>query len=589
MLEPAVSLSSGGPEAMPAHAVWRDLVFLSQDLSRENRVERVIQLFLDTLPVILPVSFCGLTLQPRHRGEPWTAVGHQGGRPLSARLLDQLADWCRSTIAPELLPASRFASGLYHGVEVEQGQSPLQELRETPLFAIVIRTRRSIFGVLLVGKNDRTPFSAQEQLHLGLAANQFAYSLESVTCYTDTLHREREIALIYQTGQQVTKLLDLSELTPELVSAVSKTFGYESVTLLLVDPDTQELVVEATHGLRKERHMGFRIPITDAPEGGIVGWVAFHGQPLLVPDVSRGERYLKTVDETRSELGVPLKTKRGIIGVLDVQSTLVGGVTESDRFILETLADQVAIALENARLYKDLTNAHGELQQTTRQLQRLLERTVQIQEQERRRIAADIHDHISQLLYAALYEAEGGLYSLPTDPSAVEGTLNNIQISLNRALSEMRKAIFNLWPTSLDEMGLLASVQAYLHKFMKETGLECELTVEGDAPCFSPIARINIYRILQEALHNVRKHAQATQVEVSFCFGNERATFSVSDNGGGFAPEEWDGEAAQSLGLISMRERARSIGGHLSIQTGPLDGTQLVFDFPRDAIEEAGS
>src|SRR5690606_2979220 len=121
------------------------------------------------------------------------------------------------------------------------------------------------------GKSGDGRFSEDECLFCRLLADQLAHALESAALYTDSLDRNRELALIYQTGQRITQLLDLSELMSQLVVAVSETFGYESVTLLLIDEATNELVVKATHGLRKEKHLGFRIPITDALEGGIVG------------------------------------------------------------------------------------------------------------------------------------------------------------------------------------------------------------------------------------------------------------------------------------------------------------------------------
>jgi signal transduction histidine kinase len=396
--------------------------------------------------------------------------------------------------------------------------------------------------------------------------------------------RELELTLIYQTAQQITQLQSLSELLPHLVTEVSRTFNYNSMGVLLVDKATNEIVVRETIGLEREKHLGFRLPVTAGLEGGIVGWVAFHGRPYLAADVRTSPRYVKTVEATRSELAVPLKIKDEVIGVLDVQSVLINGLTEEDEFILSTLASQIAIAVENARLYEELAQAHAEIQRKADQLQRLLARTVDLQEEERRRIAADIHDSVIQLIYGALYETEGTLQRLPPNAAATQVDLQNIQASLKQAISEIYKAIYDLWPASLDEMGLFPSLRSYMVQYEEDTGISCRLRIQGNPIRFNPPARITLFRILQEALYNVRKHAQATKVEVIFTFQEGRVKVMVQDNGIGFDQEKAMAER-QHLGLISMRERAENIGGTFTIESKPGRGSVVAWEFLQDRLE----
>jgi two-component system sensor histidine kinase DegS len=270
--------------------------------------------------------------------------------------------------------------------------------------------------------------------------------------------------------------------------------------------------------------------------------------------------------------------------VLDVQSVAVNGLTERDEFILTTLASQIAIAVENARLYEEVARTHTEIQRKADQLQRLLARTVDLQEEERRRIAADIHDGVIQLIYGALYETEGTLRRLPPGAAATQLDLQNIQTSLKQAIAEIYQAIYDLWPASLDEMGLFPSLRTYLVQYEETTGISCRLRIQGNSIRFNPAARITIFRILQEALYNVRKHAQATTIEVIFTFQEGRVNVLVQDDGIGF-DQEIAMDEQQHLGLISMRERAENIGGTFVIESAPGHGSRLVWEFSQEMLE----
>ncbi|MDH3676333.1 MAG: sensor histidine kinase, partial [Anaerolineae bacterium] len=290
------------------------------------------------------------------------------------------------------------------------------------------------------------------------------------------------------------------------------------------------------------------------------------------------------VEQVLCELAVPLKIKDKVTGVLDVQSVAVAGLTEKDEFILTTLASQIAIAVENARLYEELAQAQAETQRKAEQLQRLLARTVDLQEEERRRIAADIHDSVIQLIYGALYETQGTLQRLPRSAVATRIDLGNIQTSLEQAISEIYKAVYDLWPASLDEMGLFPSVQSYLVEYEESTNIACKLRIQGNPVRFNPSARITLFRILQEALYNVRKHANATAVEVIFKFQHKRVEVMVKDDGIGFDQEQVL-EEQKHLGLISMRERAENIGGTFTIESELGYGSLLVWKFPEERVK----
>ncbi|HIC93860.1 MAG TPA: GAF domain-containing protein [Anaerolineae bacterium] len=155
---------------------------------------------------------------------------------------------------------------------------------------------------------------------------------------------------VNEVGRQIASFLSLDELLPYVVTLLRETFHYYNVNISLLDPEAGEMVLRASAGeFAGEPPLGVRVKVG---EEGIVGWVAAKGEPLLVNDVSRDPRYypLEALKGTRSELAVPIVAGGKVVGVLDVESTEVGAFGEEDFFTLRTLADQIAVAIENARL-----------------------------------------------------------------------------------------------------------------------------------------------------------------------------------------------------------------------------------------------
>ncbi|MFN8497937.1 MAG: GAF domain-containing sensor histidine kinase [Anaerolineae bacterium] len=553
---------------------WSEAILYGPD------VAAIAAVAATTLPELVPLALSAIALCPAQAGAEWRVVGQWNGDMLDG------AEWLGQGLGLALLRAAlqppQPGLGLHHPQTVLAAYLDLPFDYPSELLAFPLRTHRSDLGVLLAALSPAAD-APRDVLKLQALAAHLSLGLENAALYSQTAQREREMRLISETGRQLTQLQSLSELIPQLVREVSQTFNYDSMGLLLVDPLRGDLVVRDTIGLGREQHLGFRVPITDRPEGGITGRVAHLGISYLAPDVREEAHYIRTVEHARSELAIPLKIQERVIGVLDVQSVNVGGLTVKDKQLLTTLADQLAVALDNARLYEELARAHDELRQKAEQLQQLLARTVQIQEDERHRIAADIHDGVIQLVYGALYQVEGATQRLPIALTEARGHLHEVSAFLNQAIAETHKAIYNLWPSSLDEMGLLPSVEAYLVRFEQSTGIHCELHVEGEPVRFNSQARITIYRIMQEAFNNVRKHAGAESVEVIFRFAPTTVEVSIRDDGHGFKPDTIAPGPGHGLGLIAMRERVQTIGGTFDIRSGR-SGTWIVLEFSRDRV-----
>lgn len=238
---------------------------------------------------------------------------------------------------------------------------------------------------------------------------------------------------------------------------------------------------------------------------------------------------------------------------------------------------------------RDTEAAREEVAFQAERLRDLLRRTVRLQEDERRRIASDIHDAVSPLITGALYQARalklagngnghGGEPGVNGDGhhDSSEG-LKTVSELLERAMAELHDVIFALRPPDLDDLGVVAAIERYVQQ-VNRSGLPCHLEMVGEAVRLSPEARLGLYRIVQEALHNALRHAHADEAVVRMEWLDDRLRVTIRDNGSGFDPDQ--AANPTSLGLLSMRERAAAIGGTLEILSKPGTGTLVIVERP---------
>ncbi len=303
----------------------------------------------------------------------------------------------------------------------------------------------------------------------------------------------------------------------------------------------------------------------------------------------------------RAFLGVPLLVRDEPIGMIGVANRPTPYGDDHEQ-LLVTYAAQVAIAIRNAQLYEELTAAKADLErmvtartqelqeakealaQKAEQLQRLLTETVGVQERERQRIAQDMHDGINQLLIGAMLELKSARERITTGSwSLADISLRRVQKVLHRVEAELRQIIYDLRPPTLDALGLLPSLRRYAEHFERFTGVPCEVRADGEPFRLPPETEIGIYRVMQEALQNVSSHARAHHAQVDIDFSPEAVTLIVADDGRGFDLHATQQNDAGHFGIMSMRERAESLGGRLAIHAAPGQGTQVKVSLPAQA------
>lgn len=202
-------------------------------------------------------------------------------------------------------------------------------------------------------------------------------------------------------------------------------------------------------------------------------------------------------------------------------------------------------------------------------------------EGERLRIARDLHDGPAQVLSNLALEAEIIERLLKRDPQLVAAELQEFRNSVTNAVADIRRFMFDLRPDSLDDLGLVATLRRLTTEWQQRTDVVCRLNIVGDERRLAASIEEALFRIIQEALNNVRHHAAAKTVEVNLDFGAERVSLRVRDDGRGFDPDAEPPEGARrQLGVVGMRERAAAVGGHLDVRSTPGQGTEIQGDFP---------
>lgn len=330
----------------------------------------------------------------------------------------------------------------------------------------------------------------------------------------------------------------------------------------VVDPDADELVLMGATPPFDEVAGTIRLKIGQ----GLAGWVAQHAEPAVVENKWRDPRYVYIPalrgKDFSSLISVPLLRPEGVVvGVLNVHSRKTHHFARADVDRLSEVASLLAGIVENAVLFDRITKREIELE-------RFAARTIELQELDRRRIAADIHDGISQRLVSAWYYLRAARSSVDSSPIIAE--LAATESLLSDALEEARRAVVGLRPVVLDDLGLTAG----LTSLAGSLGTDADVDIDLDECRLATHIETALYRIAQEALQNVAKHAQASRVVIKLRDTDDRVRLSIEDDGVGF--DRSRSGSPMSFGIDGMRERAVLLGADLEVSSRVGAGTSVV-------------
>jgi len=381
---------------------------------------------------------------------------------------------------------------------------------------------------------------------------------------------ERQVSLLRAVLDITTADLDVRAMTQQVAELLTGVAGSDVCFVHLVDEARRCIVLTGATPPFDALVGTIELPLGE----GVSGWVALHGQPAVVPDKWSDPRYryLPALhgEDYSSLVSVPMVRRDGrVVGALNLHARQPRQYDEGDVALLADLANLVAGAVDNARL-------HQHLAQREEALARFASRTVEAQEAERRRLAGDIHDGISQRLVSLAYHLDAAASAAegPTpEVAAVAMELAAARRLVDAALDEARSAIRGLRPTVLDDLGVAAGLQSLARALP-----DVEVSVEVVPVTLASHVETALYRVGQEALQNVAKHAHARRVRLALHQDGDTVTLTVEDDGCGFAPGEAGGP--ECFGLQGMAERVDLVGGHLELCSAPGRGTTVTVTVP---------
>lgn len=360
---------------------------------------------------------------------------------------------------------------------------------------------------------------------------------------------------------------DLEVLLQKVLQVTIQTFQASLGSVLLREPEANVLKLGGTVGFEFELPDDFRVPVGI----GFSGKIAATGEPDMILDTSTDKGLLtsKIRDKAKSLWGVPLRADGQTIGVLIIGFLKPFEWLPTERELMRAIGDRTALAIERARM----TDALREREQRIADLSGHL---LRVQEEERKRISRELHDETGQaLMVIRLYL---GMLEAGVTGRNTKAKIRETVAVVDRTIEGIRRIIGKLSPLVLQELGLVAAIRKEAKDLAKTTGVKTRVAIAEDVGRLAPVTEQAIYRVVQEALHNVGKHAHAKNVAVQVSREAQTIHVSVEDDGIGIQPRS--NSRGHSFGLAGIKERIAAMGGAARVISAKGKGTRIEISVP---------
>ncbi len=438
--------------------------------------------------------------------------------------------------------------------------------------AIALRSGERTHGLLTLTHHRTRTFDTYELSLIATLAHQLGAAFETQSLLTETGNRLHELQLLYALGRTLAQTLELDGLLKATVAHLRQLMLMDGSFIWLREGTDQLRIAAASEG--HEPLVGFSARLTDR---GVAAEAVRRGEPVTSASPRERRKIQRSLLEKsgmEAVLAVPLIVRGEAIGALVFgrRNAAVSFTTDEQRRAM-TISQPVAIALDNARLF-DAT------QRQQAALKALSTEVLRAQEEERRRLSRELHDGVAQsasALRLSLTALRAKLAKIA--PPSVLRECDELILIAGDSATEVRRLSADLRPPILDELGLLPTLRAHVETMQRRSRLRIEFTA-GELPKLPAGYDINLYRIAQEALTNVIKHAKARHARVKLAADHGKVRLEITDDGAGFDPATVHPSDQGGLGLLGMRERAALFGGTLEIHSEPGAGCRLVITVP---------
>jgi len=398
--------------------------------------------------------------------------------------------------------------------------------------------------------------------------------------------RYRELVALSRVSAALSGLSDLDAILRVALDNVLNIMDGTIGGILLLDEPTQTLSYRIYQGLSDDFIKEVRHRLGE----GITGKVAQSGKAVLLEDISNDPeaKYpdLVSKEGLRAFISVPLRSKDKVLGVINVASHMPRRFTKNDMHLLYSLGDQLGVAIEQARLYERLRKARERYRRLARQI-------LVAQEDERKRLARELHDETSQALSGLALQLQALVdmaeMSASREPELIAG-LKKVQELAGQVHSEVRRLMAHLHPSLLDTLGLLPAIRQYAETNLRPLEINVSVETRGGERRLPSEIETGLFRVTQGAIGNIIQHSKARNATIVLEYRDNELILSVNDDGLGFNVSEITDieEGGRGRGLFSMRERVMLLGGTGSVESKMGQGTTVWARVPISHDSENG-
>jgi signal transduction histidine kinase len=450
---------------------------------------------------------------------------------------------------------------------------------------------QGVQGVITIWSDKPNAFTQHDVWLLSAIGTQAAIAIRNAQLYEATQRRIREMNLLHEMSQRrATEMALLNDIARTLSSTlqfkkvltrttegVNKLFKVEVGFLFLIDALTGDLMFQRALGEKAKEIKPFRIPRGK----DVAGRVALTSKPLLLREADLNKHRLNELEQLlnlsiRTLLCVPLISHEQVIGVLEVINNQEGDFTQNHLELLSSIASYAAIAIENARLHQNVLDKR--------------DRVIEAEEEARKDLARDLHDGPTQLISSVMMRLDFCKMLVEREPAKLPHEIATTQKLAEQAIHEIRTLLFEMRPLILETQGLGEALKIFMERRQNEVEGKTRLTLDikssnanGDVTRQDTKVEAAIFAIVQEAVNNALKHAEAQNIAVQV---KETATaiyVIVKDDGMGFDMDQVmsNYRERESWGMANIRERTQLLGAELTMKSTPGEGTHITIYVPK--------